>query len=97
MLGILANGGSLVPEVKRSAMAAGMTPGEFLLREAFLLQLSVPDPMRKKILQQSNRSMGLQQSLVAMAPPGGPLSQSTGVLLNILSGTAPSYSRPTAG
>ena len=97
MLGTLSNGGSLPSQVKRSAISAGMTPGEFLLREAFLLQLPVPDPMRKKILQQSNRSMGLQQSLVAMAPPSGPLSQSTGVLLNILSGTAPSYSRPTAG
>ena len=97
MLGSLANGDSLPTQVKRSAQSAGMTPGEFILREAYLLNLPVPDPMRKKILQQSNRSMGLQQSLVAMAPPGGPLSQSTGVLLNILSGTAPSYSRPIAG
>lgn len=97
MLGTLANGGSLPSQVNRSAVSAGMTPGEFMLREAYLLGLPVPDPMRKKILQQSNRSMGLQQSLISMAPPQGPLSQSTGVLLNILSGTAPSYSRPIAG
>ena len=97
MLGTLANGESLPTQVRRSAVAAGMTPGEFILREAHLLGLPVPDPMRKKILQQSNRSMGLQQSLISMAPPQGPLSQSTGVLLNILSGTAPTYSRPIAG
>lgn len=97
MLGTIANGGSLPTQVRRSAVSAGMTPGEFMLREAYLLGLEVPEPMRKKILQQSNRSMGLQQSLISMAPPQGPLSQSTGVLLNILSGTAPSYSRPIAG
>ena len=97
MLGTLSNGGSLPSQVNRSAVSAGMTPGEFLLREAHLLGLPVPDPMRKKILQQSNRSMGLQQSLVSMAPPQGPLSQSTGVLFHILNGTAPSYSRPIAG
>ena len=97
MLGAIANGSSLPTQVRRSAVAAGMTPGEFMLREAYLLGLEVPEPMRKKILQQSNQSMGLHESLISMAPPQGPLSQSTGVLLNILSGTAPSYSRPIAG
>ena len=97
MLGAIANGSSLPTQVRRSAVAAGMTPGEFMLREAHLLGLEVPEPMRKKILQMSNRSMGLHESLISMAPPQGPLSQSTGVLLNILSGTAPSYSRPIAG
>ena len=97
MLSTIANGSSLPTQVKRSAVAAGMTPGEFILREAYLLGLEVPEPMRKKILQMSNRSMGLHESLISMAPPQGPLSQSTGVLLNILSGTAPSYSRPIAG
>jgi hypothetical protein len=97
MLGAIANGSSLPTQVRRSAVAAGMTPGEFMLREAYLLGLEVPEPMRKKILQMSNRSMGLHESLISMAPPQGPLSQSTGVLLNILSGTAPSYSRPIAG
>ena len=50
-----------------------MTPGEFMLREAYLLGLPVPEPMRKKILQMSNRSMGLHESLISMAPPQGPL------------------------
>ena len=93
----LANGGAVPAQVKRSARAVGMTPGEFLLKQAEALGLPVPEPMQKSILRQSNRSMGLQQSLVSMAPPRGPLSQSTGVLLDILSGTAPSYSRPIAG
>ena len=97
MLGSLANGGSLPTQVRRSAVSAGMTPGEFLLREAYLLNLPVPDAMRKKILQQSNRSMGLQESLISVAPSRGPLTQSTGVLLHILNGTAPSYIRPIAG
>jgi len=97
MLGAIANGSSLPTQVRRSAVAAGMTPGEFMLREAYLLGLEVPEPMRKKILQMSNQSMGLHESFISMAPPQGPLSQSTGVLLNILSGTAPSYSRPIAG
>lgn len=97
MLGSLANGGSLPTQVRRSAVSAGMTPGEFLLREAYLLNLPVPDAMRKKILQQSNRSMGLQESLISVAPSRGPLTQSTGVLLHILNGTAPSYTRPIAG
>ena len=58
MLGTIANGGSLPTQVRRSAVAAGMTPGEFMLREAYLLGLPVPEPMRKKILQMSNRIDG---------------------------------------
>ena len=97
LLTIVANGGQAPTQFKRSARAAGMTPGEFLLRQAGLAGFEIPPQMEKKILRQSNQSMGMQQSLVAMAPGRGPLSQSTGVLLNILTGSAPSYTRTFVG
>ena len=87
----LANGKPIPAQVKRAARAAGKTPGEFVLDQAVEAGLKIPGPMIKTILRQSNQSMGLQQSLVGMSPGSGPLSQSTGVLLSILTGTAPTY------
>lgn len=97
LLTTMANGGQAPTQFRRSARAAGMTPGEFLLRQAALAGFEIPPQMEKKILRQSNQSMGMQQSLVAMSPGRGPLSQSTGVLLNILTGSAPSYTRTFVG
>jgi hypothetical protein len=97
LLGALVNGGAIPMQVKRSARAANMPIGQFLLRQADLLGLEIPAQMRRKALQQSNRSEGISQSLTAMAPGGGPLSQSTGVLFNILTGTAPSFPRSITG
>ena len=92
-----ANGLAIPTQVKRAARTYGMTPGQFVLYQAEQSGFEVPPAMRKKILRQSNQSMGIEQSLVAMSPGGGPLSKSTGVLLDILTGSAPSYTRPSVG
>lgn len=93
LLSDLANGGAMPMQVKRAARASNMPIGQFLLRQADLLGLEIPAPMRRKVEQQSNRSQGFSDSFTAMAPGGGPLSQSTGVVLSILTG----YPRPITG
>ena len=80
--------------VKRAARAAGMTPGEFVLKQVDLHGIELQDSVRKKILSNSNRTMGAEDSLFAAKPAATPVARSSGVLLDILLGTAPSYSRP---
>ena len=91
------SGESIPTQVKRAARTAGMTPGQFILYQADLHKMQVPAPMRKRIQQRGHQSMGIEQSLVAMSPGVGPLSKSTGVLLDILTGNAPTYTRPLVG
>jgi hypothetical protein len=71
-----------------------MTPGEFVLKQVDLHGIELQDSVRKKILSNSNRTMGAEDSLYAAKPAATPVARSSGVLLDILLGTAPSYPRP---
>ena len=79
--------------VKRAARAASMTPGQFILKQMDLHGLETTDEVRQKILRDSNRSMGAENALYAAIPANTPVARSSGVLVDILLGTAPSYSR----
>ena len=78
--------------VRRAARAAGMTPGQFILKQFDLHGLTTTNEVREKILRNSNRSMGAEDALFAAKPGNTPVARSSGVLLDILLGTAPSYS-----
>lgn len=78
--------------VKRAARKAGMTPGEFILKQFGLHGLTTTDDVRRKILRNSNRSMGAENALFAAKTGNTPVARSSGVLLDILLGTASSYS-----
>ncbi|MGB0824979.1 MAG: hypothetical protein ACPGPH_03480 [Synechococcus sp.] len=56
LLTTMANGGQAPTQFKRSARAAGMTPGEFLLRQAGLAGFEIPPQMEKKIEQRCSLS-----------------------------------------
>ena len=90
----LAAAGKPIPAaVKRAARAANMTPGEFILKQFELHGLEPTDDGRRQLLRNTNRSMGAEDALFAAKPANTPVARSSGVLLDILLGTAPSYSR----
>ena len=90
---LVSNNRPIPAQVKRAARAAGMTPGQFILKQFDLHGLETTDEVRQKILRNSNRSMGAENALYAAKPANTPVARSSGVLLDILLGTAPSYSR----
>ena len=90
-----AKSGRLNNNVKRTARMSGRTPGQYLLMLGDAYGLEIPAETRKKILKYDNRSQGFTNSVIGTAPGDGPLAQSTGISLNILTGRAPSYRRFT--
>ena len=89
----LLNGQSIPGGVKRAARAANMTLGQFVMRQYDLHGVEIAPEIRKRILRNATQSMGVTNSLYALAPGDTPMAKTSGVLLDILLGTAPSYSR----
>ena len=85
-----ANGKPLPGNVKRAARAAGMTTGQFLLKQAQMLGISIPPPMREKVERVARVEQGVSDSIASAAPRSNdPLSYASNAVFNILSGTAP--------
>ena len=97
MLQTMRDGDPIPASVRRAAIAAGMTPGEFLLENANRLGLPVPPDIKRRVRQNSNRSQGLSDSFAAAAPSGGgPLAIATRAFVNILTPPAAAATiRPT--
>ena len=85
-----ANGKPIPANVKRAARASGMTTGEFLIKQADLLGLPIPDGMRQKVQKVARIEQGASESFASAAPVSiGPLAYASNALFNILTGTAP--------
>jgi murein DD-endopeptidase MepM/ murein hydrolase activator NlpD len=97
MLQTMRDGDPIPASVRRAAIAAGMTPGEFLLENANRLGLPVPPDIERRVRQNSNQSQGLSDSFATAAPAGGgPLATATRAFMNILTPPAAAATiRPT--
>ena len=85
MLQTMRDGNPIPASVRRAAIAAGMTPGEFLLENANRLGLPVPPDIERRVKQNSNQSQGLSDSFATAAPAGGgPLAIATRAFVDIL-------------
>jgi murein DD-endopeptidase MepM/ murein hydrolase activator NlpD len=85
MLQTMRDGDPIPASVRRAAIAAGMTPGEFLLENANRLGLPVPPDIERRVRQNSNQSQGLTDSFATAAPSGdGPLAIATRAFVDIL-------------
>ena len=94
MLQTMRDGDPIPASVRRAAIAAGMTPGEFLLENANRLGLPVPPDIERRVRQNSNQSQGLSDSFATAAPvAGGPLATATRAFLNILTPPARAATR----
>ena len=94
MLQTMRDGGPIPASVRRAAIAAGMTPGEFLLENANRLGLPVPPDIERRVRQNSNQSQGLTDSFATAAPSGnGPLAIATRAFTNILTPPARAATR----
>ena len=94
MLETMRDGDPIPASVRRAAIAAGMTPGEFLLENANRLGLPVPPDVERRVRQNSNQSQGLSDSFATAAPAGGgPLATATRAFLNILTPPARAATR----
>ena len=94
LLQTMRDGGPVPASVRRAAIAAGMTPGEFLLESANRLGLPVPPDIERRVRQNSNQSQGLTDSFATAAPSGdGPLAIATRVFTNILTPPARAATR----
>ena len=94
-----ANGKPIPANVKRAARASNMTTGEFLIKQADLLGVPIPDGMRQKVQKVARIEQGAAESLASAAPaPVSPLAYASNALFNILTGTAPAVAatRPTS-
>lgn len=97
MLQTMRDGDPIPASVRRAAIAAGMTPGEFLLENANRLGLPVPPDIERRVRQNSNQSQGLSDSFATAAPAGGgPLAIATRAFMDILTPPAAAATiRPT--
>ena len=94
MLQTMRDGDPIPASVRRAAIAAGMTPGEFLLENANRLGLPVPPDIERRVRQNSNQSQGLSDSFATAAPSGdGPLAIATRAFVNILTPPARAATR----
>ncbi len=92
-----ANGKPIPANVKRAARASGMTTGEFLIKQADLLGLPIPDGMRQKVQKVARIEQGAAESIASAAPaPVSPLAYASNALFNILTGTAPAVAATRA-
>ena len=90
LLGTAANGRPVPGNVKRAARAAGMSTGQFLLRQAELQGLPIPPEMRAKVERVARVEQGTSDSIASAAPSfSSPLAYASNALLNILTGTPP--------
>ena len=90
LLGTAANGKALPGNVKRAARAAGMSTGQFLLKQAELQGIPIPPAMREKVERVARVEQGATSSIASAAPSSSsPLSYASNALFNILTGTAP--------
>ena len=90
LLGAAANGSPMPANVKRAARANGMSTGQFLLKQAELLEIPIPPQMREKVERVARVEQGTSQSIASAAPSSsGPLSYASNALFNILTGSAP--------
>ena len=94
MLQTMRDGGPIPASVRRAAIDAGMTPGEFLLENANRLGLRIPEDIERRVRQNSNQSQGLTDSFATAAPSGdGPLAIATRAFVNILTPPARAATR----
>ena len=85
-----ANGKPIPANVKRAARASGMTTGQFLIQQADLLGLPIPDGMRQRVQKVARIEQGAAESIASAAPvSSSPLAYASNALFNILTGTAP--------
>ena len=90
LLGTAANGRPVPGNVKRAARAAGMSTGQFLLKQAELQGLPIPPQMREKVERVARVEQGTSDSFASAAPTSNtPLAYASNALFNILTGTAP--------
>jgi len=91
------NGKQLPAPFRRAAIRAGTTPEQLLLQQADFYPGAAftPTPaQRKAILRQGNRAEGLRQSTASGGMPiFGPLSATSQMIGNLLTGSAPAYAR----
>ena len=91
------NGKQLPAPFRRAAIRAGTTPEQLLLQQADFYPGAAftPTPaQRKAILRQGNRAEGLRQSTASGGMPiFGPLSATSQMIGNLLTGAAPAYAR----
>jgi len=89
------NGKSLPAAFKRAAKTAGMTPEQFLLRQADGYPgIDLTPQQRQKLLKQGNQAKGFADGIrTASAAVQGGMTRFVGTLGDILMGTAPAYAR----
>ena len=90
LLGAAANGSPMPANVKRAARANGMSTGQFLLKQAELLEIPIPPQMREKVERVARVEQGTSSAIASAAPSASsPLSYASNALFNILTGSAP--------
>ena len=90
LLGAAANGSPMPANVKRAARANGMSTGQFLLKQAELLDIPIPPQMREKVERVARVEQGTSSAIASAAPSSStPLSYASNALFNILTGSAP--------
>ena len=89
------NGKSLPAAFKRAAKTAGMTPEQFLIRQADGYPgIDLTPAQRQKLLKRGNQAKGFADGIrTASAAVQGGMTQFAGTLGDILMGTAPAYAR----
>lgn len=94
------NGKSLPAAFKRAAKAAGMTPEQYLLRQADGYNIELTPEQRKLLLRSGNQAKGFAggvQTASATVPQGG-MSRYVNILGNLLmGGVAPAYAAAPRG
>lgn len=87
----LANGGSPPAALRRAAREAGVSPGEFLIRQADTQRkaIKVPDEIRKQLLRDGRQARGMGDYIKGVAsaviPGGGLVARGQNWLAGILS------------
>ena len=89
LLETLQTGDKVPSAVKRAARASGLTPGQFVLKQADFYKEEIPisEGTRNRILRLDNQSMGL--SLIRPSPGTGPVSAATSPTMSIFLGVVP--------
>ena len=89
------NGKSLPAAFKRAAKTAGMTPEQFLIRQADgYPSIGLTPAQKQKLLKRGNQAKGFADGVrTASAAPQGGFTSYVGTLGDILMGTAPAYAR----
>ena len=90
LLLLAANGKPIPANVKRAARASGMTTGEFLIKQAEMLGMPIPDGMKERVQKVARVEQGAAESFASAAPvSSSPLAYASNALFNILTGQQP--------